>query len=106
MSPPPADMHDPHNAQQLLDYLSELRRQRDAIDQQMRQLIAYAREHVKPRPYRLVDLAQASGMSISGIRTAYNTDDTITADPLLDVGGYLTCGCHGSQREHTCGPPD
>jgi hypothetical protein len=29
--------------------------------------------------------------------------DTATADvPLLDVGGYLACGCHGSQREHTC----
>lgn len=25
---------------------------------------------------------------------------------LLDVGGYLACGCHGSQREHTCGPLD
>jgi hypothetical protein len=22
--------------------------------------------------------------------------------PLLDAGGYLACGCHGSQREHTC----
>lgn len=21
---------------------------------------------------------------------------------LVDVGGYLVCGCHGSQREHTC----
>ncbi|GGN74022.1 hypothetical protein GCM10010112_43740 [Actinoplanes lobatus] len=26
--------------------------------------------------------------------------------PLIDVGGYLTCGCHGSQREHACGPLD
>ncbi|MFI1993214.1 hypothetical protein [Actinoplanes sp. NPDC020271] len=26
--------------------------------------------------------------------------------PLTDVGGYLACGCHGSQREHTCGPLD
>lgn len=33
--------------------------------------------------------------------------DTATTDvPLLDVGGYLACGCHGSQREHTCGPAD
>lgn len=32
--------------------------------------------------------------------------DTGTTDvPLLDVGGYLACGCHGSQREHTCEPP-
>ncbi|MEV7231635.1 hypothetical protein AB0M79_32180 [Polymorphospora sp. NPDC051019] len=26
--------------------------------------------------------------------------------PLLDIGGYLACGCHGSQREHTCQPFD
>ncbi|MEQ4207921.1 hypothetical protein [Actinopolymorpha sp. B9G3] len=24
------------------------------------------------------------------------------ADPILDVGGYLPCGCHGTQRDHTC----
>ncbi|MEU7908986.1 hypothetical protein [Actinoplanes sp. NPDC049118] len=98
----PADVHDPHNAQQLLDCLTELRRQRDAIDHQMRQLIAYAREHVKPRPYRLADLAEASGMSISGVRIAYSPDDTASVAPLLHVGGYLACGCLGSQREHTC----
>ena len=27
-------------------------------------------------------------------------------EPLTDVAGYLPCGCHGSQREHTCGPLD
>ena len=26
--------------------------------------------------------------------------------PLTDTGGYLNCGCHGSQRDHTCGPRD
>ena len=31
----------------------------------------------------------------------YPDDDPIE-DPVLDVGGYLACGCHGSQREHTC----
>lgn len=38
------------------------------------------------------------------------TNDTNTdADDdnlLTDVGGYLACGCHGSQPEHTCGPLD
>jgi len=29
-------------------------------------------------------------------------DTATTTVPLLDVGGYLACGCHGSQREHTC----
>jgi hypothetical protein len=98
----PADVHNPHNAQELLDYLTELRRHRDALDLQMRRVIAYAREHVKPRPYRLADLAEAAGISISGVCTAYRPDDTAIVAPLLDVGGYLGCGCHGSQRDHTC----
>ena len=33
-------------------------------------------------------------------------DDTEPAELLLDTGGYLACGCHGSQRDHTCGPLD
>ena len=40
----------------------------------MRLLIAYGREFTRPRPYRLEDLARASGMSISGVRTAYGED--------------------------------
>lgn len=40
----------------------------------MRLLIAYGREFTRPRPYRLEDLARAAGMSISGIRTAYDDD--------------------------------
>ncbi len=49
------------------------RRQRAGDD--LRLLLAYAREHVQPRPYRLADLAKAAGMSISGIRTAYTQAD-------------------------------
>ncbi|GAB1643852.1 hypothetical protein [Krasilnikovia sp. MM14-A1259] len=31
--------------------------------------------------------------------------DAVAADvPLLDSGGYLACGCHGTQPEHTCQP--
>jgi hypothetical protein len=41
----------------------------------MRLLIAYGREFTRPRPYRLEDLARASGMSISGVRTAYDDDE-------------------------------
>jgi hypothetical protein len=41
----------------------------------MRLLIAYGREFTRPRPYRLEDLARASGMSISGVRTAYDEDE-------------------------------
>ncbi len=44
-------------------------------------------------------------------RDTDRADDTGSAHdavdaPLLDVGGYLACGCHGSQRDHTCGPLD
>lgn len=30
------------------------------------------------------------------------TDPDGQAGPITDAGGYLECGCHGSQREHTC----
>jgi len=33
-------------------------------------LIAYGRRFTHPRPYKLIDLANAAGMSISGVRTA------------------------------------
>ncbi|MGC5318530.1 hypothetical protein ACPXB5_07285 [Micromonospora arida] len=32
--------------------------------------------------------------------------DTGPELPLLDSAGYLACGCHGSQGEHTCIPFD
>ncbi len=52
------------------------RRRRDQADRELRLLIAYAREVVTPRPYRLADVAEAAGMSISGVRSAYTTADT------------------------------
>src|SRR5215467_9569189 len=60
--------------------LTSLARARDRMltaERDLRLLIAYAREFAEPRPYRLEDLARAAGMSISGIRTAYD-DDEIT----------------------------
>ena len=62
--------HDP-----VLTTLAGLRRQRLELDAAMRRLLAYGREFVRPRPYRLVDLADAAGMSISGVRTAYDGED-------------------------------
>jgi hypothetical protein len=58
----------------------------------MRLLLAYAREIVTPRPYKLADLAQAAGLSISGIRTAYTASDVQHAGQLIhdDLG----CGYH------------
>jgi hypothetical protein len=62
--------HDP-----LLTTLAGLRRQRHDLDAAMRRLLAYGREFSRPRPYRLADLADAAGMSISGVRTAYDADE-------------------------------
>jgi hypothetical protein len=59
----------------LLAALAVARKRKEQADQQIRLLLAYAREHVQPRPYRLADLAQAAGMSISGIRTAHTKAD-------------------------------
>ena len=59
----------------LLAAVADAARRRQRADHQIRLLLAYAREHVRPRPYRLVDLAAAAGMSISGIRTAYTQAD-------------------------------
>ncbi len=58
--------------------LAVVERARDrmlAAERDLRLLLAYAREFAEPRPYRLEDLARAAGMSISGIRTAYDDDE-------------------------------
>jgi hypothetical protein len=68
----------------LLAALADARRRRDQADRNMRLLLAYAREITAPRPYRLADLAEAAGMSISGIRIAYTPDDISRAVRLLD----------------------
>jgi hypothetical protein len=59
----------------VLAALADAAQRKHRADHQIRLLLAYAREHVRPRPYRLADLAQAAGMSISGIRTAYTQAD-------------------------------
>ena len=67
----------------LLAALAEARQRREQAAADMRLLLAYAREIAAPRPYRLADLAEAAGMSISGIRTAYTRDDIDHAALLL-----------------------
>jgi hypothetical protein len=59
----------------LLSTLASLRRQRLRLEAEMRLLIAYGRRFTHPRPYKLIDLANAAGMSISGVRTAYETEE-------------------------------
>ena len=58
--------------------LGEIAAARDAMlaaEARLRLLIAYGREFTRPRPYRLEDLARAAGMSISGVRTAYDDNE-------------------------------
>ncbi len=59
----------------LLTLVERARGRMLAAERDLRLLLAYAREFAEPRPYRLEDLARAAGMSISGIRTAYDDDE-------------------------------
>jgi hypothetical protein len=82
------------SADVLLAALADARRRKEQADRDTRLLLAYAREIAAPRPYRLADLAEAAGMSISGIRTAYTASDIQHAAQL--VGGNPGC----SHRRH------
>lgn len=65
--------------------LSEINAARAAMieaEKRMRLLIAYGREYIEPRPYKLDDLARAAGMSISGVRTAYDDEEIIEVSRL------------------------
>lgn len=66
--------HD-HDFDPLLAEIDAARDEMLAAEARMRLLIAYGREFTRPRPYRLEDLARAAGMSISGVRTAYDHDE-------------------------------
>jgi hypothetical protein len=67
----------------LLATLEDLRGQRLRLESDLRLLIAYGRRFTHPRPYKLIDLARAAGMSISGVRTAYDTDEIDQAAGIL-----------------------
>ena len=67
----------------LLSTLAGLRARRLRLEADMRLLIAYGRRFTYPRPYKLIDLANAAGMSISGIRTAYDADEIDQAAEIL-----------------------
>jgi hypothetical protein len=67
----------------LLSTLEGLRNQRLRLEADMRLLIAYARRFTHPRPYKLIDLAEAGGMSISGVRIAYDDEELEQLAELL-----------------------
>ncbi len=71
----------------LLDAIRCARQRKERADQDLRLLLAYARERTRPRPYRLTDLAQAAGMSISGVRIAYSQHDIDRAARAIGADG-------------------
>jgi hypothetical protein len=85
----------------VLAAIKEARNTRDQADRDIRVLLAYARELITPRPYRLTDLAAAAGMSVSGVRTAYTQQDIDTAQRILSSAsnGSLQNQDYGGQRE-------
>jgi hypothetical protein len=82
-NPAPGD-NDP-----LLRGIRQARRQKLQAEQDLRTLIAFARELSCPRPYRLTDLAQAAGMSVSGVRSMYGPRDIERAAALLRYAAHL-----------------
>lgn len=67
----------------LLSTLARLRQERLRLEADMRLLVAYGRRFTHPRPYKLIDLANAAGMSISGVRTAYDEEEVDQAADIL-----------------------
>jgi hypothetical protein len=59
----------------VLAKLDELAAIKADIQRQIALILAYAREFVRPEPYRLKSLGKATKMSISGVRTAYSSED-------------------------------
>lgn len=66
----------------LLGEIADARASMLAAVKRLRLLVAYGREFVEPRPYKLDDLAHAAGMPISSMRTAYDDDEIIEVAQL------------------------
>src|SRR5215813_9214283 len=84
----------------VLAALRAARARRDQADRDIRILLAYARELTTPRPYRLADLAEATGKSISGIRTAYTADDDAARRIVHDISDAHTAAEHPGDGSH------
>lgn len=69
----------------LLNAIREFVAARNEADETVRALIAYAREMAKSRRYRLSEIAEAAGMSISGVRNLYGPADVARAREMLEA---------------------
>ena len=82
--PQPLTALDNLTSDDFLRQLAALReQQREQIERHIRACLAYAREFTSPRPYTLASLAEAAGLSISGVRIAYTTADCETVARAL-----------------------
>lgn len=79
----------------LLLSLERLRRQRNEIEQQMILLAAYMRESIKPRPYTLQRIADAAGLSVSGVRTFYSDEDVQILAERIRTAKQIVADDHG-----------
>jgi hypothetical protein len=70
-------------ADPLLSTLADLRQQRLRLEADMRLLMAYGRCFTHPRPDKLIDLANAARLSISGVRIAFDDDEITQAAEAL-----------------------
>ncbi|HEX6497773.1 MAG TPA: hypothetical protein VF054_01925 [Micromonosporaceae bacterium] len=67
----------------LLAELSRCRAQMLELERRISLLLAYGREFVRPQPYQLKELASAAGLSISGVRIAYDADEIRDVEQII-----------------------
>jgi hypothetical protein len=60
--------------------------------------------HGYPRPTSGADLTALQTALFGFLYDQHADADATVDEPIADVAGYLSCGCHGSQRDHTCIP--
>ncbi len=69
------DKSDVASSDPVLAALADAHARRMKAEEEIRLLLAYARRFVYPHPYTFGELASAAGMSVSGVRTAYGSQD-------------------------------
>ncbi|WP_331726032.1 hypothetical protein [Streptomyces sp. NBC_00470] len=67
----------------LLSTINSARRRKEDADAEIRRLIAYGLNFTRPRTYMLADLAAASGLSVSGVRTAYGEREVAEVEQAI-----------------------
>ena len=79
----------------MLESLADAHARRMRAEEEIRLLVAYARRFVYPHPYTFGELAQAAGMSVSGVRTAYGAEDV---DKVAAATGLVPVASEGEER--------